>query len=110
MLDKKPGELNQQLRRMKKSRDDLKEANRQKAQEIKALRDRNVEIKESRNMWKARCQEIQKSIEIQKEELKQELDAVHLAIEEERSLKEKESDCLSALHAELEELKKKIKI
>ena len=52
MKKARPAELNQKIKRLKESRDDLKCHNLEKSLRNKALRDRTVEITENRDQWK----------------------------------------------------------
>ena len=110
MLKEQPGELNRKLKRMQSSRDNLKENNKEKSQQNKKLRDRNVEINESRDMWRSRCQKLEKELERQKEELKLQIEAANKVIEEEKIHVGKERERTNLLQAEVEEVKKKFKI
>ena len=110
MLKELPGKINRKLKRMVSSRDNLKECNREKAQQNKALRDRNVEIAESRDLWKSRCRELERTLECQKEELRLQIEIASQAIEAEKIDKKKEHERAELLQAEIEDIKKKIKI
>lgn len=110
MLKELPGELNRKLKRMQSSRDNLKENNKEKAEQNKKLRDRNIEIIESRDMWRSRCQEVEKKLEYQKEELKLQIETANKAIDREKIHAEKERERADLLQFEIEEVKKKYKI
>ena len=120
MLKEMPGELNKKLKRMQTSRDNLKDNVRERAQQNKKLLDRNVEIIESRDMWKSRCQKLERELKCKVEELKQQIEIVNQVnevanevreaankAEEERRRAEKERERADLLQAELEGFKKK---
>lgn len=69
MLKERPYELNQKLKRVQASRDKLKANNREKVLQSKALRDRNAEITQSRDMWRSRSKNLEKALADQKEDL-----------------------------------------
>lgn len=105
-----PGELNKKLKRVKSSRDNLKECNREKAQQNKKLRDRNVEIAVSRDKWKSRTKELEKELERERNELKLQIEAATQAAAKEKNRADKESERAERLQAENEEVKKKFKM
>ena len=70
-MKQRPCDLNQKLKRLQASRDSLTLNSRKKALVNKNLQDRNVELTENRNHWKARSKELVH----QKEELEQQLQA-----------------------------------
>lgn len=106
MLKERPYELNQKLKRVQASRDDLKTTNREKTLQNKKLRDRNVEITQSRDMWKSRNKELEKALENQKEDLARQIEAANKAIEEEKRRTEKERERADLLQVEIEDIKK----
>jgi gas vesicle protein len=65
----RPGELRQQINRVRDSRDNLKSINREKAVTNKKLRDRSVELAESREQWKARSKELDRNLQAAQEEI-----------------------------------------
>ena len=65
----RPGELRQQINRMRASRDNLKNTNREKAAANKKLRDRNVELTENRNLWRARSLDLDRQLRAAQEEM-----------------------------------------
>ena len=86
--------------RLQDSRDEFKARNREKAEKIKILEGRTLDLKRSRAQWKKKCEE--KARENKK--LADELVAKDELIEAERQLREQEA----AAHAEeLGHLKKK---
>jgi DNA repair exonuclease SbcCD ATPase subunit len=107
MLKERPYELNQKLKRVQASRDDLKSNNREKSLQNKKLRDRNAEITQSRDMWKSRNKELEKALERHKEDLILQIETTNKAIEEERKRTEKERERADFLQAEIEDIKKK---
>jgi hypothetical protein len=68
----RPGELRQQMNRVRNSRDHLKSINREKAVANKKLRDRSVELAESRDQWKARSKELDRQLQAAQEETERE--------------------------------------
>ena len=64
----RPGELRQQMKRIRNSRDNLKNINRGKATMNKKLRDRGVELAENRDQWKARSKELERQVQTAQEE------------------------------------------
>jgi len=74
MKEKKarPGDLRQQMNRVRNSRDNLKNINREKAAINKKLRDRNVELAENRDQWKARSKELDNQLQAVQEEAERE--------------------------------------
>ncbi len=64
----RPGELRQQMNRMRNSRDNLKNINREKALFNKKLRDRSVELTDSRDHWRARSKELGQQLRSAQEE------------------------------------------
>jgi hypothetical protein len=109
MLKELPGELNRKLKRMQFSRDNLKECNREKTQQNKRLRDRNVELTENRDKWKSHCRELEEEFKCQREELRLQIESANQAIEQEKIQKDREHKRAELLQAEIEELKKKLK-
>ncbi len=96
-------ELNQKIKRLRTSRDDLKLNNREKTLCNKKLRDRNVEITENRDQWKARSKELDR----QKEEMEQQIQATKEELERERMRADKERERADKLQAEIETVWKK---
>jgi hypothetical protein len=103
MNKERPGELNQKIKRLKISRDELKLNNREKAQQNKKLRDRNVEITENRDLWKARSKEL----DLQKEDLEQQIQAAKEETERERMRANEERRRADKLQADIESILKK---
>lgn len=66
----RPGDLRQQVNRVRHSRDNLKNINREKAAVNKQLRDRNAELTENRDQWKARSKELNRQLQAAQEEIK----------------------------------------
>lgn len=103
MRKERPCELNQKLKRLRTSRDELKLNNREKTQRNKKLRDRNVEIADSRDQWKARHKEVHR----QKEDLEQQMQVATEEIERERMRANIERERADKLQAEIESILKK---
>lgn len=103
MNKERPGELKQKIKRLKTSRDDLKLHNREKAQQNKKLRDRTVEITESRDQWKARSKELDRH----KRDLEQEIQAAKEEAERERMRADAERRRADKLQADIESILKK---
>ena len=68
----RPGDLRQQMNRVRESRDNLKSIHRKKAEMNKKLRDRSVELAENRDQWKARSKELDRQLQIAQEETESE--------------------------------------
>ncbi len=86
--------------RLQESRDEFKARNRNKAEKIKTLEGKALDLERSRSQWKQKCEE--KTREIKR--LADEVAVKDELIEEERKLRQQEA----ARHAEeLEGLKKK---
>lgn len=87
----RPGELRQQINRVRDSRDNLKSINREKTVMNKKLRDRGAELAESREHWKARSKELDRNLQAAQEE-----------IERERMRADKERERADTLQSEIE--------
>lgn len=87
----RPGELRQQINRMRNSRDNLKNINREKALINRKIRDRNVELTEGRNQWRVRSTEIACQLREAQEEA-----------ERQRIRADKEHERANKLQAEIE--------
>jgi len=87
----RPGDLRQQMNRVRSSRDNLKSINREKAAINKKLRDRSVELAESRAQWKARSTELDRQLQASQEEAARE-----------RMRADKERERADKLQAEIE--------
>ena len=68
----RPGDLRRQMKRVRKSRDNLKNINREKAAMNKKLKDRSVELAENRDQWKARSKELDRQLQAAQEETERE--------------------------------------
>lgn len=95
-MKERPCDLNQKNKRLQDSRDTLKLKNREKSQDNKKLRDRNAEITENRDVWKARSKEFEHQLYTARKET--ELERIRLNEERERA---------DRLQAELESIWKK---
>ncbi len=103
MNKERPGELNQKIKRLRASRDELKLNNREKAKLNKKLRDRNMEIIESRDQWKARS----KKFDYQRKDLEQQIQVTKAETERERKRADEECERANKLQAEIEIFLKK---
>lgn len=103
MNKERPGELKQKIKRLKTSRDELKLNTREKALQNKKLRDRNVEITENRDQWKARSKELDR----QKGDLEQQILAAKEETERERIRANEERKRADKLQADIETFLKK---
>ncbi len=65
----RPGDLRQEMNRVRLSRDNLKNINREKAAMNKKIRDRNAELVENRDQWKARSKELDDQLQTAREEI-----------------------------------------
>ncbi len=86
--------------RLQDSRDEFKARNREKAEKIKTLEGRTLDLERSRSQWKKKCEE--KAQEIKR--LADELVAKNELIEMEKKLRQQETETYAD---ELEGLKKK---
>lgn len=102
MNKERPTELNKKIKRLRTSRDGLKLNNREKNLINQKLRDRNVEITESRNLWKKRNKELRKEFDREKEELEQRTQAAREDLERERIRADKERERANKLQNEIE--------
>jgi hypothetical protein len=98
MNKERPTELNKKIKRLQESRDNLKIKNREKNLLNQKLRDRNIEISESRNQWKTRNKELYD----RQVELEQRLQAAQESVECERIRADKERQRADDLQAEIE--------
>ena len=110
MLKERPYELSQKLKRMRASRDNLKESNQHKMLQNKKLRDRSAEIAQSKEMWKSRSKEFEKALADQRDTLAAQIEAAYQTAEDEKSRANRERERANLLEVELEEVKKKHKI
>jgi chromosome segregation ATPase len=108
-------DLRKRNKRLKNSRDDLKKKSRQQAGDIKALKGKNVDLKESRDLWKEhyyREQEEKNSLEMTLKAEKKRVDEMEaFAQERERLLKIKEKvreEEKAKYEQEIDKLKKKL--
>lgn len=68
----RPGDLRQEINRVRISRNHLKDVCREKTAMNKKVRDRNVELTDNRDKWKATSKELKKQLKVAQEETKQE--------------------------------------
>jgi len=107
-MDKeRPCELNKKIKRLKTSRDELKENNRKKTLQNKKLRDRNVEITTSRDQWRSRSKAFELDFENQKEGLMQQIQHAQEEIERERKRADEERIRADKLQSEIDTVWKK---
>jgi hypothetical protein len=101
MEKERPAELNKKIKRLKCSRDNLKECNRQKTQINKKLRDRTVEITTSRDSWRKQCENYQRA----QEEFEQKLEISLVEVEKERARADVERERAEKLEIEIEKIR-----
>lgn len=101
MNKERPTELNKKIKRLRESRDGLKLNNRKKNLINQKLRDRNVEITKSRDLWKSRNKELRKEFARDKEELEQQVQAAQEELERERIRADKERERANKLQNEI---------
>jgi len=87
----RPCDLRQQMNRVRNAKDNLKNINREKALMNKKLRDRSVELTESRDLWKSQSKELNRQLQAAQEET-----------EHERMRADKERERADTLQAEIE--------
>ncbi len=100
MTKNRPTELNKKIKRLRESRDGLKLNNREKNLINQKLRDRTVEIAESRDQWKERHKELNP----QKEALEQQVQVARDETERERMRAEEERERADNLQAEIQKI------
>jgi chromosome segregation ATPase len=103
MNKQRPTELNQKIKRLRASRDGLKLNNREKTLINQKLRDRNVEITESRDHWKTRSKELDR----QREALEQQIQVAKEETACERMRADEERNRAEKLQTEIESILKK---
>ncbi|HNA62596.1 MAG TPA: hypothetical protein PKW79_05935 [Rhabdochlamydiaceae bacterium] len=89
----RPGDLRQEMNRIRLSRANLKNINREKAATNKRISDRNAELTESRDQWKERSKNLDRQLQTAREET-----------EFERMRADKERERADKLQAEIEEV------
>lgn len=82
-MKERPCDLNQKNKRLQDSRDALKLKNREKSHDNKKFRDRNAEITENRDAWKARSKEFERQLHTARKET--EIERIRLNEERERA-------------------------
>jgi hypothetical protein len=102
MNKERPTELHKKIKRLKESRDGLKLNIREKSLKAQRLQDRNAEIIESRDLWRARNKELRKEFASQKEELEQQAQAAREETERERIRADRERERADKLQIEIE--------
>lgn len=105
MEKQRPTELNKKIKRLRSSRDSLKDLNRQKTLNNKKLRDRTVEITTSRDYWKEQCQEECKEHELVQRELREKLNVSQAELESERTRANLERERAEKLEKEIERIR-----
>ena len=88
-----PSDLRKKLKRMTESRDNLKEKNREKVLLNQSLRDRNVEIQDSRDQWQNKYKnknqenkELERQLQSAQEEILREKECAEQALKREGDL------------------------
>ncbi len=107
MSKERPTELHKKIKRLKESRDGLKASNREKSLKTQRLQDRNAEIIESRDHWRARNKELRKEFARQKEDLEQQAQAAREERERERIRADRERERANKLQIEIEAIRGK---
>jgi hypothetical protein len=102
MSKERPTELHKKIKRLKESRDGLKLNIREKSLATQRLRDRNAEITESRDLWKAHNKELSKEFARQRKDLKQQAQAAREEAKRERMRAEQERERADRLQIEIE--------
>jgi hypothetical protein len=87
----RPGDLRQEVNRVRTSRNHLKDICRDRTAMNKQLRDRNVELTENRDKWKTRSKELEQQLKTAQEE-----------VERERERADQERERADTLQAEVE--------
>jgi hypothetical protein len=107
MEKERPTELNKKIKRLRSSRDKLKDRSREKTLDNKKLRDRNVEIETSRDFWKKQCKDLCKEHLTKHEALMEELKASQDKLEQERMQVSFERERAKKLEEEIEKIREK---
>jgi SMC interacting uncharacterized protein involved in chromosome segregation len=100
MVNRPSRDWRKRSHRLQESRDEFKARNRNKAEKIKALEGKALDLERSRSEWKQKCEEKAR----ENKRLADELVAKDELIEAERKLRQQETEAHSE---ELEQLKKK---
>lgn len=107
MEKQRPTELNKKIKRLKSSRDNLKDLNREKTLYNKKLRDRNVEITASRDYWRKHCEAECREHERVQNEFREKLNTSQAELELERTRANLERDRAEELEKEIERIRGK---
>lgn len=100
MVNRPSRDWRKRSHRLQESRDEFKARNRNKAEKIKALEGKALDLERSRSEWKRKCEEKAQ----ENKRLADELVAKDELIEAEKKLRQQETEAHSE---ELEQLKKK---
>ena len=103
MAKDRPTELHKIIKRLKYSRDQLKELSREKTSLNKKLRDRNVELTTNRDYWRDKCSESEDA----QQKLNQTIQACQEEVERERRRVQSKSEHAEQLKLELSALREK---
>lgn len=87
----RPGDLRQEMNRVRNAKNHLKDVCRDKTAMNKKLRDRNVELTENRDKWKIKSKELEDQLETAQKE-----------VERERKRADHEQERAEKLRAEIE--------
>jgi hypothetical protein len=107
MEKQRPTELNKKIKRLRSSRDTLKDLNREKTLYNKKLRDRSVEITTSRDYWKKQCEEECRERKLVQGDLREKLNASQAELELERARADLERERAEKLEKEIEKIREK---
>ena len=102
-----PSDFRKKISRLHKAKENIKDKSCEKTKQNKALRDRNVEIQQSRDLWRSKWEEKKK----ENDKLTKKLEAAQKerdrVKEQARKQAEKDLEYTEQLQKELEELRKK---
>jgi hypothetical protein len=107
MSKERPTELNKKIKRLKESRDGLKLNNREKSLMNQTLQHRNVELTESRDLWRDHNKELRKELARQREDLEQQVQSAQEKAERERMRADQERERADKLQVEIEAIRGK---
>ena len=110
MIKERPGEIRRELQRVRASRNQHKEKNREQTLKNKRLEDRNQEITLSRDKWKSACKQSREELKALKRELLKKLENAQEETQRERQKAEEAQKQAEELQREMEAtLQKKTK-
>lgn len=104
-----PSDFRKKISRLHKAKENIKDKSCEKTKQNKALRDRNVEIQQSRDLWRSKWEENKKEYDALAKRLKVLQKERDRDEEQSRKQAKKDLEYTEQLQKELEELRKKTK-